>query len=238
MIRRQKVEALVLTRQSVGEADRRLTLFTRQGGLLTVIAKGVRKIPSRRGGYLEPCTSIMAIVSGHSSQKYLAAVETISYYPSLHQDELAIAQASRLGGLVTQLFGWEEPQPRLYDALEHSWQILPTLAAPKRDLLEIAITLYALRVAGLMPDLAACQVCGEHIPREAIILDGGQGGWHCLLCHARLDGTASSVPPVLLRVLRFISSRPERALQLKLEFEASQQLVSAIWGYLQASVYG
>lgn len=47
------VEGIVLKRKSVGEADRILTVFTKQKGKITVLAKGIRRITSRRSGHVE-----------------------------------------------------------------------------------------------------------------------------------------------------------------------------------------
>ena len=46
--RSYRAEAIVLKHHDWGEADRILTVFTREHGKLRVIAKGVRKIRSRR----------------------------------------------------------------------------------------------------------------------------------------------------------------------------------------------
>ena len=51
-----RVEAVVLRHSDWGEADRLLTLFTREMGKLRVVAKGVRKLRSRKAGHLEPFT--------------------------------------------------------------------------------------------------------------------------------------------------------------------------------------
>lgn len=233
MIRRQKVKALILGRRNQGEADRLLFLFGRSIGLLPVVAKGVRRVPSRRGGYLEPCTAVLALVSGQVRANYLAAVEPLEEYPKLHRDSAALAAGRRLAELVIQLFEAEDAQPRLFDALEQSWQLLPDLSAAKQNVLETTVTLYALQAAGLTPNLTSCQVCGVRLPSEAVILDGRQGGWHCLVCHQQLHGAQHSLPPNLLRVLRFITASPQRALRLNLDLSSSRQLVQAVGQYLQ-----
>ena len=46
-------EAIVLKRHDLGEADRILTLFTPHKGKVHVIAKGIRRITSKRAGHLE-----------------------------------------------------------------------------------------------------------------------------------------------------------------------------------------
>src|SRR3972149_5950184 len=46
-------EAVVLSRRNFGEADRIITLFTRDHGKVTVLAKGVRRPRSKKAGHLE-----------------------------------------------------------------------------------------------------------------------------------------------------------------------------------------
>jgi DNA repair protein RecO (recombination protein O) len=47
------VEGVVLKRRTVGEADRIITIFTKQYGKMRVLAKGIRRITSRRAGHVE-----------------------------------------------------------------------------------------------------------------------------------------------------------------------------------------
>jgi DNA repair protein RecO (recombination protein O) len=48
-----RAEAVVLRRIDFGEADRLLTLYTREFGKLKAIAKGARKPQSRKTGHVE-----------------------------------------------------------------------------------------------------------------------------------------------------------------------------------------
>ena len=52
------VEAVVLRHSEYGEADRILTLFTRQRGKTRAIVRGVRRVTSRKAGHLEPFTHV------------------------------------------------------------------------------------------------------------------------------------------------------------------------------------
>lgn len=45
--------AIVLKRRNIGEADRILTIFSKQYGKMRVVAKGIRRIHSRRAAHLE-----------------------------------------------------------------------------------------------------------------------------------------------------------------------------------------
>jgi DNA repair protein RecO (recombination protein O) len=60
------VEGVVLKRRSSGEADRILTIFTKQYGKICVSAKGIRRITSRRAGHLEIFNHvILTLHQGH-----------------------------------------------------------------------------------------------------------------------------------------------------------------------------
>lgn len=48
-----KTEGVILKRSNYGEADKILTIYTKNYGKVRALAKGVRKITSRKGGNLE-----------------------------------------------------------------------------------------------------------------------------------------------------------------------------------------
>ena len=47
------VSGIILKRRNIGEADRLVTIFTKENGKITAVAKGVRRIYSRRSPYME-----------------------------------------------------------------------------------------------------------------------------------------------------------------------------------------
>ncbi len=52
-MRTYKIEGIVLKRRNLGEADRILTILSRESGKISVKAPGVRRIPSRRSAHIE-----------------------------------------------------------------------------------------------------------------------------------------------------------------------------------------
>lgn len=48
------ISGVILRRRNVGEADRVVTVFTKEYGKIRIIAKGVRRIYSRRSPHVEP----------------------------------------------------------------------------------------------------------------------------------------------------------------------------------------
>ena len=55
-------DGVVLRTQKLGEADRIITLLTRQNGRVRAVAKGVRRTKSRFGARLEPFTHVDVMI--------------------------------------------------------------------------------------------------------------------------------------------------------------------------------
>lgn len=149
----QKVSALVFSRKNIGEADRLVTFFTREQGLVRAVAKGVRKIPSSRGGHLELFTGLQALLYESRTGVYVGAAETEHYFHDLHEDHDATRRAYRGVYVFLKLFDVGQHHPELFDAFVRAWQHFPHISQGKRMLLECSLHLQIIRSAGLMPDL-------------------------------------------------------------------------------------
>lgn len=231
---RDKWNVIILGRRDINESDRLLTVFSREKGLAKLIAKGVRKIPSRRGGHVEPFMQVRCIVTGHPERMYLQAAEAFNDHLLLRQDSEAVQHAQFLAGTVCSFYQEGDPDEEMYTALQEAWMAFPEVSFEKRVVLETALSLYVLRANGVQPVLRSCQVCGESSPSDAVILDATAGGWHCLSCRMSLEGARVSITPRLLKAVRWLSANPDRALALRLPEEEARQLQLAVRGYVSA----
>ncbi|HEX9029302.1 MAG TPA: DNA repair protein RecO, partial [Anaerolineales bacterium] len=72
-----RVEAIVLRHQDWGEADRLLSLYTPDMGKVRTIAKGVRKMRSRKAGHLEPFTRSSLLMARGRDMLIITQAETL-----------------------------------------------------------------------------------------------------------------------------------------------------------------
>ncbi len=72
-------EGVVLRTVKLGEADRIVTLLTRDHGKIRAVAKGVRRTKSRFGGRLEPFMRVSFIAEGRSLD-VISQAESVSAY--------------------------------------------------------------------------------------------------------------------------------------------------------------
>src|SRR3989344_7708243 len=213
-----KVRALVISRKKIGEADRLVTFFTKEHGLVRAIAKGVRKIPSSRGGHLELFTSVQVLLresrsrrGGEKAFSYVGMVETEEYFQALHADADALDRAKRAVYALLKLFDVNQQLPEVFDAFTYAWQQFPTLSPEKRRLLESSLHLRMMQFAGLMPELHACAECGSQRPADTVILSPKDGWWKCLLCHPLLPVSSHSLSARQFAILKYIAAKPSDA---------------------------
>jgi DNA repair protein RecO (recombination protein O) len=89
-----RVDAVVLRHSDYGEADRMLTLYTRQMGKARAIAKGARKMASRKAGHIEPFTHVKLQLAKGRDVLIVTQAETVDAYLSLRDDLVLTSHAS------------------------------------------------------------------------------------------------------------------------------------------------
>ena len=81
-----KTEGIILKRRNFGEADRILTVFSLQRGKISVLAKGVRRITSRRAGNVELLNRVSMFLYPGKQFLILTEAESLETYPKLKGD--------------------------------------------------------------------------------------------------------------------------------------------------------
>jgi DNA repair protein RecO (recombination protein O) len=189
---RAKLTGIVLRVVDTGEADRVVTLLTRERGKVAAFARGARASRRRFGGALEPFTLVAAEVRERAGSELLGldSVSPLDAFGGIRADLARIACAGYAAELARELVRDHEPHEGLFDLLAAYLAALD--AAPARPAALRAFELGALRAAGLAPRLDACARCGAALAAgRGARLDPGQGG---LLCAACLPHAAPGAP--------------------------------------------
>ena len=105
-----RAEAVVLKHSEFGEADRLLSLYTRQQGKLRAIAKGARKIRSRKAGHLEPFTRVSLLLARGRDMYIVTQAEAVDAYLPLREDLVSLGYASYVVELLDKFTYDEEIQ--------------------------------------------------------------------------------------------------------------------------------
>lgn len=123
-------EGIVLKRKSAGEADRILTIFTKQYGKIRVIAKGIRKVGSRRSSYLEVFRHIRFMLVKSGSMDILTEVESVGAAPETHVNLSSIGGAYYVCELVDALLPEKMEHDEVYALLLRALAAVHTSKQP------------------------------------------------------------------------------------------------------------
>jgi DNA repair protein RecO (recombination protein O) len=176
-----KTQAIVLRSIRYGEADRILHLYTPEHGRLSAIAKGARRARSRFGARLEPFFHVRAVLhEGRSELLTVTGVDTVATHGSVRDHAATLDAAARACDAVARLFETSEPHPEVFRLLANELALLDADAAQARTANGLAFRLKLLLAAGIVPQLAACAVCGETEHLRGF--SGAAGGVVCSSC--------------------------------------------------------
>jgi len=179
---------------------------------------------------------MLALISGSAGRYFIGAVEPIDDYAALHKNQSALHHALQLAHVIRSGVSEADIDPSLFDAVHHSLLLLPKVSPSKQRQIEVAVSMYVLRVTGLSPDLTVCQTCRVGQPKDAAVFDGQAGGWRCLSCHGSFAGAETSLTLRGFKALKWLTHYPERAAQLSLTAEESSQLIAAVRAYLHTAI--
>lgn len=116
---------IILKRFPYSEADYLVTLLTERKGKITALAKGVRKINSRRGGHLDLFNHVEASFhSGRGSLDIITEVKTLDSFEGLRHDWDKIQLAFYFAELVDVLLPENEINTSTYHLLVKAFAYL------------------------------------------------------------------------------------------------------------------
>lgn len=182
-----RVNGIVLRHADWGEADRLVTLLTRERGKLRTVAKGARKIKSRKAGHLEPFTHVALQLARGRDLPIITQAETLDAYLPLRDDLLRTGYAAYTLELVDR-FTYEDDTEAtgLYRLLADTLGRIAVEADPW-----LAVRFYEMRLLeflGFRPHLFRCANCRRELLAEDQFFSAGMGGAICPRCGAGLPG--------------------------------------------------
>lgn len=139
-----KVEGIVLKRRNLGEADRILTVFTFQKGKISVLAKGVRKITSRRAGNVELLNRVSMYLHRAKTFFILTEASSLDTYQKLKEDLTLSAYAFHIIELVDKLTAENQENKDLYI------ELIEVLQRLSRNPRQILIRAFEVKILALM----------------------------------------------------------------------------------------
>ena len=199
------MRAIVLRARPLGEADRIVTMFSREGGKVSAVAKGVRRAKSHFAGRLEfgnECDLTMH--RGRSLDVIVTAeIACSSWQRLVEPDRFSVAS------LVAELVdAFSEPDlalPEVYALLSGALAAIAASDAPRRLVPRFLLRL--LSALGLEPPVDSCARCTRALGEVHAWSDPDSGGFICENCRERWRPLPELDAPDLRNLLALAAPR-------------------------------
>ena len=193
-----KVKGIVISENDYSETSKLLNIFTKEYGIVGVIAKGAKRLKS-------PLRSVTTKLSyGYFQFNYkedklsnLIVADIINPFNEIKKDLLKISYASYLLDLTNGVVK-QSNEKQIFDLLEES------LIKIEEGFDPIVITnileLKYLEYLGIKPELNSCCVCGS---TKILTVSTSKGGFICTNCHTN-EKIVDSKTIQILRMLYYV----------------------------------
>lgn len=126
-----RTEGIIIKRKNYGEADRILTVFTKNRGKISVMAKGVRKISSRRSSHVE-LLNLSVLTLHDSKMPILTEAETLNHFSPLKCDLTKAGYAFYVCELVDGLLAEHQENRAVFHLLQQIFYDLEIDPNPRK----------------------------------------------------------------------------------------------------------
>jgi DNA repair protein RecO (recombination protein O) len=201
-----RLEGLVLRARDLGEADKIVTLLTRERGKMDAVARGARRVRSRLLALAQPFThGDFLLFLNRRGLHTLSQGEITQPFRRLREDLLLMAYAAHFTEIVHIALPAEQPAENMLEiilqalSLLESGEIAPSLVSRWFEL-------HTLDVMGYRPELEACVHCRRPFAvgkQASLLFSTAEGGLLCQSC-AHMDPRALSISGAVWQSMRFL----------------------------------
>ncbi len=180
----RETEAIVLRTHRLGEADKVVSLLSRQMGRLRAVAGGAQRPKSRYGGTLEPLSYVRLWLFERENRDLLRlnSAELIESFFGMQGDYRLQVATQYMAEATERFLPEREVNERAFRLLLAVLRALKHAKEVNRPLLYF--NYWLLRLGGFLPDVQRCSACGRGLGDEPGYYGPGSEGVVCRACRA------------------------------------------------------
>lgn len=177
---RTNTDGLILKEQNIGEKDKLVTVLTRHNGLVRAFVRGAKSVKNRKNSSTGMfCFSKLSLYKTKDTY-IIDEAEPIELFFELRNDLEKLSLAQYFAELVIALVQEDESAEEYLRLILNSLHFLAKNKMPNEQVKAIT-ELRLMCIAGFMPNLIACDRCGEY-ETETMYFDVEDGLLYCENC--------------------------------------------------------
>ena len=152
-----RIEGIVLKTLDYGETNKIVTLYTRDAGKITAMARGAKKPASRLAAITQPFTHGSFLIQQGRGMGTMQQGEQVESYRHIREDIEATAYASFVVELIDRAVDEHKPQPSIFNLLQQALHAISDEYDP--EAIALFVEWKMLPVTGIYPTLHQCTNC-------------------------------------------------------------------------------
>jgi DNA repair protein RecO (recombination protein O) len=197
-------EAIVLRTYPLGDADRLVSLLTRDQGRLRGVAQGARRPKSRFGASLEPLTYLRVTYYERETRELvrISQCDILESFLDVHQDYRSSMALALIAEITEAVLPEREAQDAAFRLLLH---VVRGIRQTRQVSLPLGYFLvWTMRIAGWLADLDRCSGCRRETAGQPLYWSLSLPGLYCGLC--RRPGMHALSPDSLAAARRILTA--------------------------------
>ena len=167
-----QIEAILVAVRDWGDADKIVTLFSREHGKIFAFANGARRPKSPLAGGMQMFTHLEVTLAPGKNSDSVKQCDIKYAFRQIQEDFNCMAYGAFIAELTSELCPERQPEPQVFDLLLTVFHIL-TLRNPRIVALGYAWQL--LYITGYYPEFEQCTVCGQALCFPAYFSSASSG---------------------------------------------------------------
>ena len=223
------IQAIVLRVTDYNDRDALLTVLTRDQGKLTIKARGLRR---KNSPLTAPC-QLLAFgeftLFEYRGMYTINEAQSLELFMPLRRDLTRLSLGTYFAQAAEVISQEDLPNPELQSLLLNCLFALSRLGEAEEKV-KAVFELRAACLAGYMPDLFGCHICGNQSPDR---FDISQGMLECQTCRTTGGGIRMPVNTAIVEAMRYIClCEPRKLLSFQLGAQNLKALASLTEAYL------
>lgn len=178
------IQGIILKRDDFRETDSRVLIYSREKGLLELIARGTKKAKSKLAAHLEPMSLVEIMVIKGKNYDYVGSALAQDCFRNLKEDYNKIISAGTVLRRMSEVVKTHEVDENIFFLLVDYLNSLNSLKTEVGDenLFVEFFMLKLMTLLGYQPILNTCLVCGQPDWSKKIYFNAKKGGLECERC--------------------------------------------------------
>jgi len=236
-----KAKAIVLKSYKLGEADKIIKMYSKEKGMISAVAKGVRKTKSRFGGRLELNNIIDIELHKGKSLDIITQAETLGSFKNIPKDFSRFTYSELISEIVLKTQDEENADfsSTLFKLIYVTFLNIDRCPEDDIKTLKLIACFFIarfLRITGYLPMLKNCAICYKELDSDAgkgpISFSTRYGGLLCSKCIKGSKG-ATSLNKTSFRLLKdLLEEKIEDLLDIEVDSSALKRVYKLFEKYL------